>query len=307
MNFLHFLKDIRTPFFNGFFELITQLGEETIFIVVGMVFFWCINKRWGYYLFAVGLTGTVLNQFLKLIFRVPRPWVKDNTLTVVGDATEGATGYSFPSGHTQTAVGVYGGIARWSKNLWVRVGCIAICLLVGFSRMYLGVHTPADVGVSTLLALLLVFGIYPFLAKATRSDFWTRVVFAAMLVFSIIYLVFVHTYKFPADTDAENLQHGIKTAYTMMGCISGLWLSFELDTRFIKFETKAVWWVQLIKLAFGFGIAMAIKAGLKQPLYIIMGENYVADGVRYFLMTAFAGCVWPISFKYLNKLSSKRD
>ena len=252
MNFLHFLEGIRTPFFNDFFELVTQLGEETIFIVVGMVFFWCINKRWGYYLFAVGLTGTVLNQFLKLIFRIPRPWVKDNTLTVVGDATEGATGYSFPSGHTQTAVGVYGGIARWSRNLWVRVGCVALCLLVAFSRMYLGVHTPADVGVSILLALVLVFGIYPFLAKAIRKDFWTRVVFAAMLVFAILYLVFVHTFKFPADTDAENLQHGIKTAYTMMGCISGLWLSFELDVRFIKFETKAVWWIQLIKLIFGY-------------------------------------------------------
>ena len=86
---------------------------------MGMVLFWCVYKRLGYYLLSVGLTGTVLNQFLKLLFRIPRPWVRDNSLTVVGDATEAATGYSFPSGHTQTAVGIYGGIAYeryWGRN-----------------------------------------------------------------------------------------------------------------------------------------------------------------------------------------------
>ncbi len=305
MAFLHFLEDLRTPFFDAFFSLVTRLGEETFFIVMGMILFWCVNKRLGYYLLSVGLTGTVLNQFLKLLFRIPRPWVRDNSLTVVGDATEAATGYSFPSGHTQTAVGIYGGIARWYNNIWVRVVCIALCVLVGLSRMYLGVHTPADVGISTLLAVAIVFGFYPIVAKATATDKGLRILFASMTVFSVAYLVFVHTFSFPADTDAENLSHGIKTAYTMVGCVSALWLSFEVDHRFTHFETKAVWWVQIIKLAIGFGLVMAIKAGLKQPLYAIFGEGYFADGVRYFLMTAFAGCVWPITFKYLNKLSNK--
>ena len=306
MSFLHFLEGLRTPFFDTLFGYITMLGEETFFIVAGMVFFWCINKRWGYYLLTVGLTGTVLNQFLKLIFRIPRPWVRDPSLTIVNGSTEAATGYSFPSGHTQAAVGVYGGIARWSKNIWVRVSGIVICALVAFSRMYLGVHTPADVAISTLLAVVLVFSFYPIVMQAAHNPKGMRILLAAMTAFSIIYLVFVNIYKFPADTDAENLAHGIKTSYTMLGCILGLWLSFEMDERFIRFETKSVWWVQLIKLAVGFGLVMAIKSGLKQPLYAILGEGYFADGLRYFLMTAFAGCVWPITFKYFNKLS-KRD
>jgi len=307
MSFLHFLEGLRNPVFDAFFSLVTRLGEETFFIVMGMVFFWCINKRLGYYLLSVGLTGTVLNQFLKLTFRIPRPWVRDNTLTVVGDATEAATGYSFPSGHTQTALGIYGGIARWYKSKWVRIVCITVCVLVAFSRMYLGVHTPADVLVSSLLAVVLVFGFYPIAAKATDNPKGMRILFAAMTLFALSYMLFVNLYKFPAHTDAENLAHGIKNSYTMLGCILSIWLSFELDTRYIKFETKAVWWVQLIKLALGFGLVMAIKAGLKQPLYAVLGEGYFADGVRYFLMTAFAGCVWPITFKYFNKLSKKRD
>ena len=110
MNFLKWLESVRTPFFDVFFSLITHLGEETVFIVVGLVFFWCINKKQGYYLLSVGFLGTVINQFLKLTFRIPRPEKLSPGFTIVESAREAATGYSFPSGHTQTAVGVFGGL-----------------------------------------------------------------------------------------------------------------------------------------------------------------------------------------------------
>ena len=103
MEFLKLLEGIRTPFLDSFFSVITTLGEETIFIVVGLLFYWCIDKKQGYYLFFVGFFGTILNQFLKLLFRIPRPWVKDPDFTIVESARAGATGYSFPSGHTQSS------------------------------------------------------------------------------------------------------------------------------------------------------------------------------------------------------------
>ena len=64
MEFLYFLEGLRTPFGDAFFSLITHLGEETLFIVAGLIVFWCIDKLQGYYLLIVGLTGTVINQFL---------------------------------------------------------------------------------------------------------------------------------------------------------------------------------------------------------------------------------------------------
>ncbi|MBR6614667.1 MAG: phosphatase PAP2 family protein, partial [Lachnospiraceae bacterium] len=152
MEFLYFLEGLRTPFGDAFFSLITHLGEETLFIVAGLIVFWCIDKLQGYYLLIVGLTGTVINQFLKLWFRIPRPWVKDPEFTIVESARAEATGYSFPSGHTQSSVGIFGAVARWNKNMVVRVVCVVICVLVPLSRMYLGVHTPADVGVSIAVA-----------------------------------------------------------------------------------------------------------------------------------------------------------
>ena len=97
MEFLKFLEGLRTPFGDAFFSAVTHLGEETIFILVGLLFFWCINKKQGYYILSVGFVGTVINQFLKLTFRVPRPWIKDSSFTIVESARAEATGYSFPA------------------------------------------------------------------------------------------------------------------------------------------------------------------------------------------------------------------
>ena len=51
---------------------------------------------------------------------------------------------------------------------------------------------------------------------------------------------------------------------------------------------------------------MGIKAGMKIPLQAIFGTHNVGDGIRYFCMTVFAGCVWPLCFRKLNRLADKR-
>ena len=306
MEFLRFLEGLRNPFADAVFSFITHFGEETVIIIIGLLFFWCIDKKQGYYILFVGFAGTIANQFLKLAFRIPRPWVQDPSLSVVEDARNTASGYSFPSGHTQAAVGIFGCVARIQKNRLIRVLCITVCAAVPLSRMYLGVHTPLDVGVSLATALILVFVMYPVVAKASRSPKSMRLFFAVMTVLSVIFLLFVKLYKFPADIDAENLSHGIKNAYKIFGCIIGLWFAFEIDEKFIHFETKAVRWVQVLKLTLGIIPLFLIESGLKEPLYLIFNRTCLADGVRYFLITAFAGCVWPITFKYFSKLSHNK-
>ena len=118
MDILYALEKIRTPFWNGVMSAVTQLGGEVIFIVAAVVVFWCVSKWEGYYLMTIAFCGTVLNQFLKLICRVPRPWVRDPNFTIVESARAEATGYSFPSGHTQNAIGLFGGMARWGGRHW---------------------------------------------------------------------------------------------------------------------------------------------------------------------------------------------
>ena len=301
MDILYALEKIRTPFWNGVMSAVTQLGGEVIFIVAAVVVFWCVSKWEGYYLMTIAFCGTVLNQFLKLICRVPRPWVRDPNFTIVESARAEATGYSFPSGHTQNAIGLFGGMARWGGRRWVRLGLTALALAIAFSRMYLGVHTPADVGVSLVLAAALVLGLYPLMRRAQEKPRYMGYVLAAMLVVSGVFVVFVEAYGFSADTDAENLASGIGNAWKMLGAVAGMTLAWLLDRRYIHFETQAVWWVQVIKVAVGMALLLAIKSGLKAPLLALLGHEGLAGGVRYFLLVLVAGAVWPLVFRPMSK------
>lgn len=301
MDILYALEKIRTPFWNGVMSAVTQLGGEVIFIVAAVVVFWCVSKWEGYYLMTIAFCGTVLNQFLKLICRVPRPWVRDPNFTIVESARAEATGYSFPSGHTQNAIGLFGGMARWGGRRWVRLGLTALALVIAFSRMYLGVHTPADVGVSLVLAAALVLGLYPLMRRAQEKPRYMGYVLAAMLVVSGAFVVFVETYGFPADMDAENLASGIGNAWKMLGAVAGMTLAWLLDRRYIHFETQAVWWVQVIKVAVGMALLLAVKSGLKAPLLALLGHEGLAGGVRYFLLVLVAGAVWPLVFRPMSK------
>lgn len=301
MDILYALEKIRTPFWNGVMSAVTQLGGEVIFIVAAVVVFWCVSKWEGYYLMTIAFCGTVLNQFLKLICRVPRPWVRDPNFTIVESARAEATGYSFPSGHTQNAIGLFGGMARWGGRRWVRLGLTVLALVIAFSRMYLGVHTPADVGVSLVLAAALVLGLYPLVRRAQEKPRYMGYVLAAMLVVSGAFVVFVEAYGFSADTDAENLASGIGNAWKMLGAVAGMTLAWLLDRRYIHFETQAVWWVQVIKVAVGMALLLAIKSGLKAPLLALLGHEGLAGGVRYFLLVLVAGAVWPLVFRPMSQ------
>lgn len=306
MDILYALEKIRTPFWNGAMSAVTQLGGEVIFIVAAVVVFWCVSKWEGYYLMTIAFCGTVLNQFLKLICRVPRPWVRDPNFTIVESARAEATGYSFPSGHTQNAIGLFGGMARWGGRRWVRLGLTALALVIAFSRMYLGVHTPADVGVSLVLAAALVLGLYPLMRRAQEKPRYMGYVLAAMLVVSGAFVVFVEAYGFSADTDAENLASGIGNAWKMLGAVAGMTLAWLLDRRYIHFETQAVWWVQVIKVAVGMALLLAIKSGLKAPLLALLGHEGLAGGVRYFLLVLVAGAVWPLVFRPMSKWGKEK-
>ena len=169
MEFLRLLESARLPALDAFFSAVTYLGDELAFMALALLLFWCVDKRMGYYVFVVGLFGTLANQFLKILCRVPRPWVLDPGFTIVESARAAATGYSFPSGHTQNAVGTFGAIGLLTKRRWVKIACLALVLLVPFSRMYLGVHTPLDVSVAFLMAAILLAAFYPIFRSEEKT------------------------------------------------------------------------------------------------------------------------------------------
>ena len=293
------------PWLDTVMAAITHLGEETVFMVAALFVFWCVSKRHGYYLLAIGFAGTVLNQFLKLLFRIPRPWVLDSDFTIVESARAQATGYSFPSGHSQNAIGTFGGIARFTRRKWVRAAAIVVAVLVPLSRMYLGVHTPLDVGVAAVIAVALVFALYPLMERSDSRHGVMGAVLAVMLALAVGYLLFVSLYPFPADVDAANLASGVENAWKLLGATVGMLVGWWLDVRFIHFDTRAVWYVQLIKLVGGLALLLGIRAVLKAPLAAALGAG-AGGAVRYGVMVLFAAAVWPMVFVPLCRALEKR-
>ena len=306
MGFLYLLEGIRTPFLDALFQFFTLFGEETLFLVLALVVFWCLDKRCGYFLMYLCFLGTAINQFLKVLFCIPRPWVRDPNFTIVESARDAATGYSFPSGHTQSSSGLFLGVARYVSNRAVRIACVALTVLVGLSRMYLGVHTPADVLVSLGITVALILFAYPLFTRAWNGERkWYYVLFGVLFGVALAFLVYIQWCPQPAAAVAENQMHGLENAYKVLGGSLGLALVLWLDETRLHIDTRARWWAQIIKTALGLAVVIAVRTLLKAPLLSLTGGHPLAGLIRYFLMVAVAGAVWPLTFPWFAKLGGK--
>lgn len=303
MDMLRGIAEIRNPALDFFFETITHLGEETVFLVISIIFFWCIDKREGYFILLTGLLGTLVNQAAKLAFRIPRPWVIDESFQPVGNSKIEATGYSFPSGHTQSITTTLGAPAAYKPKKWKTVALVSLILIVAFSRMYLGVHTLLDVSVSLIIGFGLVLGMRKLFESEGRFKKALPFIVLAATVMSVGLLVFVLLVKGDTTLDPDNFGSALRQACTLLGCTMGLIAVWFVDTRYTDFKTDGKWYAQVIKAAIGFAIVLAIKSGLSTPLTLLFGGNtYAARILRYFLIVVFAGIVWPLTFKWFSNL-----
>lgn len=305
LNCLRALAALRTPLGDAVFSALTELGGETAFMLVMMVVFWCVEKRRGYALMLVGFCGTLVNQALKITFCVPRPWVLDPNFEIVEAARAAATGFSFPSGHTQNAVGIYGSLAYMTRG-WQRIACLALALLVPFSRLYLGVHTPLDVGVSFVLAWGLVFLVRQLMEEAQRRPALLVRAWLVLALPAALFVVYALRVRAGAVGDLTNFHSGVKNAWTMLGLVLGAAATAAVDRHYTRFETQAVWWAQLLKIVLGLALTLAVRAALKPPLTAIFGANSVGDGIRYFAMLLAAGVLYPMTFGWFASLGRRR-
>ena len=306
MQLLYFFEKLRMPWLDSVMMVITQFGGEILFLAMAIGAFWCVSKRLGYYMLTVGFIGTTLNQALKLIFRISRPWVQDPDFTIVEAARADAGGYSFPSGHTQNAASVMLCTALMARKKWLKAVLWTMFFLVALSRMYLGVHTPLDVGVSLVIGLALVFVLRPLFNDPDLPARRMVPLMAALIVMAVIYVIYTNCWKFPADIEAENLEEGVKNGYSLLGAVLAMPLGYWLDKKYIHFKTEGSLPAQIVKLVFGLALTVGLRIVLKAPLNALMGGGYAANAVRYFLMTTFAMAVWPLTFPWINRMLPRK-
>lgn len=307
MDLLLWLESIRNPVLDFLMQAVTYLGDEIFFMVIALIVFWCVDKKEGYYLLFVGFFGTMINQFLKLLCRIPRPWVREPKLTIVEGARAGAEGYSFPSGHTQSAVGNFGTIARWNQQKTLRWICVGLILLVSFSRMYLGVHTPLDVGVSLLIGGVLVFLFYPLMQKAFEKPGVMYGLIGVMVLCALAFVLYANLTDFPADENYANIFSGRKNSYSLLGALVGFAIAYPIEKKYLNFSEEGSVLANICKVALGLGGLLGVKEGLK-ALFSAVGFLWAGShALRYCIVVLFAALVWPLTFPFWNQVLKKRS
>lgn len=290
MEFLKVLESIRTPLLDRLFLLLTFFGEEVLVLAIICFLYWCYNKRLAYRICFSFFTSGLLVQTLKITFRVPRPWIKDPSFVPVEEAVSTATGYSFPSGHTQCATALYSTFAWNTKKNRNRIICFIIIFSVMLSRMYLGVHTLQDVLVSFGLTLILSYGTNYLINRFELLDKNYKITALILSIISIIVAVYSLILLRGSIIDTKYAADCCKAA----GAGIGFSLGWYIESTYIRFDEKAASpSKQVIKFLIGIGIAVLLKVGLK----FILGSTILADMLRYFILVLWITIVYPYLLK----------
>lgn len=300
MSLLYFFESIRNPVLDIIGAGVTFFGSEIFLLVIIGVVFWCVDKELGYKVAFSYIVARAVNNVLKVAFRVPRPWVKDPDFTVVESVKEGATGYSFPSGHSNS-IGVFGTTFFMNTHhRWIKIVAIALMVLVPVSRMYLGVHTLLDVTVGLGLAIILTFIVNKVISGTSFDPKHLSPIMLAMLLFPLVLLIVALAMYYNGLIEYENMSDSIKSS----GAFAGMIIGWYIERTRVNFSVKCnKFWKQIVKLVVGFGVVLGLKSGLKELFLLIGSEFWPGDFIRYFIITFFAIGIYPMLIKKF--LSSK--
>lgn len=229
---------------DNFFLSITIFGEFWLPTLICAIAYWCIDFRAGVYLFTLEGLNTFLTHFFKMLACVYRPWVLNNSLHPSELAVPYAKGYSFPSGHSAMTSSVVGGVAYLlRKNKLACISLIGLILLVGFSRLWLGVHTPQDVVCGLLIGLILIFAVN-FLIDWAEKDknryLYLLGIINILAILALIYVKFFNTCRidYVSGELLVNPQKSIYVTFTVYSFALGLLNGCFLCRRFFPFNPK---------------------------------------------------------------------
>lgn len=307
MDYLYFLQNIRQSVPNAvsdFFMSITAMGESIFSVTFMAIVYWCINKKYGELIILSCTFGYLVNQLMKLVFCIYRPWILDSRIVPYNKAIPGAYGYSFPSGHTARITLNFGSAALCFKSKIFRVFCVLIILLVAFSRNFLGVHTLQDVVVGFIISFLIILLLKYFLDKFDlQNNKLIDGIFTTFLVITgLVVLYYIKVKNYPMDyaagqllVDPLQMQKGV---FKASGLVIGCALGGFIERHYINFEISENNFKRLIDGIIGF---IAIYILIKSSKYLIIPFG-VNKGFlfSYIILGLFVTAIYPYFIKKIN-------
>ena len=308
IDYLLFLQQFRESagaLFTQFMLLISDISTKGAAVCTVLIF-WSVDRSLGYRIIANCLSGHLVNNFLKLTACVYRPWIREHKLIPAPQAVESATGYSFPSGHTQMAMSFYGSIAVHfrSGNPLVCVLCTVMILLTGFSRNYLGVHTPQDVFVSIMIGLILLYLNTLLFRKLSQNPELVPRFAAAGILIAVLLLVYFEWKAYPMDyvdgilvVDPQEMK---TDGFTAVGAWIGFLTGSVIEVKFIRFTSDGSVLRRVVRSILGFPIPVLVFLVLKKPLYAVTGL-LAGHLILYGFLMFYLPAVYPALFTYVEK------
>ena len=292
IDILKFFQSIRNPILNALFLILTISTEAPVIIIMTAIMYWCVNKKYGQKLLFALIPNIVINTGIKEFVKAPRPI---GTAGLESLRVSTATGYSFPSGHTQTATTFWTSLIIIFRQKWMYILGSVMILGVGVSRLYLGVHWPIDVICGWIFGIfftVIFIKIFDIVDKNKN--------YKLLLLMLVPFIIFIFIVK-------------SESYIKILGLLVGLILGYIIEDSFIKFNTIVDYKKQanfssnvdtnkdyIVKSAYRFILGIFTLLLVYLTLKYIMPENTLFNFIRYLIVSLYAVAGVPALFKIIK-------
>ena len=229
-----------SPQLDTFFAAFTFLGDEEFFLVLMPLVYWSIDRAVGVRLMVVFLLSGLVNQLVKTVAAQPRPYEYDSRVVQIVEQD----GFGLPSGHTQSAVVVWGFLGSVVRKRWFWVAAAVMIVVVPMSRIYLGVHFPTDVLGGYVLGVVIL---WLWLRYGRRLENWF---FEQETMHQLIVITAVPALAMAVWPNEDMVTGG--------GTMVGIGAGWVLERRLIGFDVLG----SLLQRTLRFLVGVAVLAGL---------------------------------------------
>lgn len=284
LDILSALQSQSSPFLDQVASVLHLIGNDLLYVLLITLFYWGLNRQIGTRMLFALVTATVVNIVIKMIVQAPRPFEEYPHIIPLFEQD----GYSFPSGHTMSLLVVWGYMAYAVRKTWLTVLTVLLVLLMGWSRVYGGVHYPADI-LGAIVFGLITLGLYIALAERF-AKFWDTVPYIVRIVLLTL-AAFIPLAVLTEDSNGA----------TIAGLILGGGIGIMLERLMVNFSTEGTLSQKLKRFLPGIVIAMLAFYGFRALFSLLLGseENAFMEMVLRFVRYSLLGFIGFYLYPFL--------
>lgn len=291
---LDFLDTWKNKFFDVLNYGISFFLGSLFLVVLFFIIYWIVDKEKGIIIGFTFISCTLCNNLIKGFVNRRRPFEYENKAYLRklqnSRLSDDATGTSFPSGHSQNSAGLYTSLILTYPGKhyrWLHVFLAFIIFLIGFSRIYLGVHFPSDVVIGICLGILIAFIMVYLQNRLGKKR---------------IYLYILCCILFLPCLFFENFGRDFVKSY---GLLLGFTLGTILENKTVDFHCHVRPIQKMIRLVTGI-----LLVGSAYLIYSVVPEsihnNFYFTLCMHFFIAFLGVYIVPLIFHWIEKKESSR-